>query len=540
MGSTMEASVESLCNSLARSRLLSADEVRKLHRAWQDEAGARAADMAEFSRWLVARRYVTEYQLGMVQRGHGPDLFLDQYTLLERVGKGRMAGVYKAVHRLGPTVAIKILPPSKARDPQLLARFQREARLARALKHPNVVRTFEVGEVNGLHFLVMEYLEGETLEEVLRRRGKLPPAEAVRLVYQALLGLNYLHDQGLVHRDLKPGNLMLVPPAGEEDRGTTKNRLVKILDIGTGRALFADDVTEDGKPFELTNQGDLLGTPDYMAPEQARDPHSADVRADIYSLGCVLYHCLAGQPPFADANLVKKMIRHATEAPRPLKEFSPEVPDGLQQIVDWMLAKDPAQRYPTPDRAAAALQVFLAAGAESTDTGQLHPKMRAYLQWLESRDGGTPAAAPPPPTRPATAPAQRPAARPVPVPEGRAAPRPAVEKTVRGPSPAAQPPRSPEKTVRGLSPAPQPRREPAPAARMKPARAKAQVQAMPVVEVDVEEVDVEPVPMAPAPAEQAPASRGWVVWVIVLAAVFFLGLLALCGGIAVVWYLLNP
>ena len=512
MSSTMESSVEALCNSLARSRLLPADEVRKLHRSWVEEAGPRAADTAEFSRWLVDRRYVTEYQIGVIQRGHGDNLLLDQYTLLERVGKGRMAGVYKAVHRLGPTVAIKILPPSKARDPQILARFQREARLALALKHPNVVRTFEVGEVNGLHFLVMEYLEGETLDEVLRRRGKMPPAEAVRLVYQALLGLQHIHDQGLVHRDLKPGNLMLVPLPGAEgeDRGSTKNRLVKVLDIGTGRALFADDVTEDGKPFELTNDGDLLGTPDYMAPEQARDAHTADVRADIYSLGCVLYHCLAGRPPFPDANLVKKMIRHATEPPAPLRGFNPQVPDGLQQIVDWMLAKDPGKRYPTPDRAAQALQVFLAAGAESTDTGPLNPQLRAYLQFLETRDGGSPAAPATQLPRPAAPPTQRPAARPAPaeVPEAQ-----------------LLPPRKVERTVRGPSPVPQSRREPAPAAKPKPAPARAAVQEVPTIEVDVE-----PLPMAPAPAEKAPASRGWLVWVIVLVVVFF-GLLLVCGGV---------
>jgi eukaryotic-like serine/threonine-protein kinase len=505
MGSTMETSVEALCNGLARSRLLPAEEVRKLHRSWLDEAGAKAGDIAEFSRWVVARRYVTEYQLGVVQRGHGNDLFLDQYTILERVGKGRMAGVYKAIHRLGPTVAIKILPPSKARDPQTLARFQREARMALALKHPNVVRTFEVGEANGLQFLVMEYLEGETLEDVLRRRGKLPPAEAVRLVYQALLGLNHLHDQGLVHRDLKPANLMLVPLPGApgEDDGGTRHRLVKIVDIGTGRALFADDVTEDGKPFELTNDSDILGTPDYMAPEQARDAHTADIRADIYSLGCVLYRCLAGQPPFPDANLVRKMIRHATEAPRPLKEFSPEVPDGLQQIVDWMLAKDPARRYPTPDRAASALRVFLAAGSELADAGRLSPQMRDYLEWVESRDGGTPAAPP----------------APAPVPEARLLPGGRPGRPAPGPD-----------TTR------RPRREPAPTAKPKPAPAKAEAQEMPVVEVDVE-----PVPMAPEQEKaEAPASRGWVVWVIVLVAVLLLGLLLVCGGgVALMIYLVK-
>src|SRR5262249_46314099 len=150
--------------------------------------------------------------------------------------KGRMAGVYKAVHSLGQVVAIKVLPPSKAKLPQLLARFQREARLALRLKHPNVVRAFQMGEANGLHYLVMEYLEGETLDEVLQRRGKLPAVEAVPLIYQALLGLEHIHKQGLVHRDLKPGNLMLVRPANGCD--TTLGGTLKILDIGLGKALY--------------------------------------------------------------------------------------------------------------------------------------------------------------------------------------------------------------------------------------------------------------------------------------------------------------
>src|SRR5262249_38695905 len=151
-----------------------------------------------------------EYQVGVIGRGNANQLLLGSYKILERIGKGRMAGVYKALHELGQVVAIKVLPPSKARDPQILGRFEREARLALRLKHPNIVRTFQTGTWSGLHCLVMEYLEGETLEEVLARRGKLPVGEAVRLIWQALNALQEIHEEGLVHRDLKPGNLMLV------------------------------------------------------------------------------------------------------------------------------------------------------------------------------------------------------------------------------------------------------------------------------------------------------------------------------------------
>jgi serine/threonine protein kinase len=231
------------------------------------------------------------------------------------------------------------------------------------------------------------------------------PGEAVRLVYQALQGLQHIHAQGLVHRDLKPSNLMLVGAAPE----STLRATVKILDIGLGRTLFEEGAGEPGD-IGLTTEGVLLGTPDYMSPEQARDPRHTDIRSDIYSLGCVLYHLLAGQPPFPDTNIISQMIRHATEAAKPLKTLNPAVPDGLQQIVNWMMAKEPAQRYPTPERAAQALQVFLAAGTEQLAAPESDPRMRPYLTWLEVESGkqpvmsaATPASKPPSGTHPAAA-----------------------------------------------------------------------------------------------------------------------------------------
>ena len=385
----MELTVQNVYGLLLRSKLLSLEGAKAMFARWEREAGTNASNLARFASWMVANKYLTEYQAGLLARGHADGFFLNEYKVLERLGKGRMAGVYKAQHRLGQVVAIKVLPPSKAKDAVLLGRFQREARLALKLKHPNIVRAFQVGVGDGLHYLVMEYLEGETLDEVLARRGKFLPGEAVRLVYQALQGLEHIHGQGLVHRDLKPANLMLVPAAGAD--GNTLPSTVKVLDIGLGRALFDDGGTEGPG---LTSEGMLLGTPDYMAPEQARDARAVDIRSDVYSLGCVLYHLLAGHPPFPDTNVISQMIRHATEAPRPLKEFNPAVPDGLQQIVNWMLAKDPAGRYPTPDRAAQALRVFLAAGSEPARGPESDPKMHTYLTWLEVEDGKARQAAP--------------------------------------------------------------------------------------------------------------------------------------------------
>jgi len=219
----------------------------------------------------------------------------------------------------------------------------------------------------------------------------------VRILHQALLGLQHIHQKGLVHRDLKPANLMLVPGA-ESSPESVSNATVKVLDIGLGRSLF-EDAAHEAMPqlgdAHITGEGVILGTPDYMSPEQARDARAADIRSDIYSLGCVLYHLLAGQPPFPDTNIISQMIRHASEAPRPLSEFNPAVPDGLQQIVDWMLAKDPGQRYPTPERAAQALQVFLAAGSDpAAAVQQDDERLSKYLVWLEGHNSGSAAMEP--------------------------------------------------------------------------------------------------------------------------------------------------
>jgi serine/threonine protein kinase len=381
----MDLSVQNVYGLLIRSRLLPLDDARKMYERWQAES-KNFNDAGAFAKWMVANRFLTQYQAGLLARGHADHFYVGEYKVLDRIGMGRMAGVYKAVHPLGQTVAIKVLPPSRAKESRALRRFEREATMAMKLKHPHVVRTFQIGNANGLHFLVMEYLEGETLEELMARRGKLPPAEAVRLTYQALTGLQHLHEQGFVHRDMKPGNLMLVPGriAGQPD--TTLRSTVKILDIGLARPKRDGGLFDPRHDPGLTSEGTLLGTPNYMAPEQARDARNADIRADIYSLGCVLYHALTGQPPFPDSNIINQMIRHATEMPQPIKELNPAVPDGLQQIINPMLAKDPAKRYSTPGQAAQALQSFLVAGSEPASADQ-DSKLRSYLTWLEKEGG---------------------------------------------------------------------------------------------------------------------------------------------------------
>jgi serine/threonine protein kinase len=355
----MRAAVKEFCVLLARSRVLSAAQVREVYRRWRRETDGHADDLARFAHWLVAVHYLTDYQAERLLHGHTDCLFLDGYKILRRVGEGPLARVYKAIRRDGRLVALKVLPPARAADPHLRACFEREARASWRLRHPNVVRTLDTGAADGARFIVLEYLQGEDLADVLRRRGRLPAGEAVRLLYQALLGLQHVHECGLVHGHIDPTNLMVVYPRAAGLRDTTLHARVKLLDAGLGAAFFTELTQTAAEHLRRTGEGLLPVSAHDLAPERTSDPHGGDIRADVYSLGCVLYHCLTGQPPFPGETVFAQILRHATEAPRPLRGLVPALPEGLVEVVARMHAKDPAGRYPTPAAAARALRRFL-------------------------------------------------------------------------------------------------------------------------------------------------------------------------------------
>lgn len=476
---TPAATAAEYCTLLVKSKLLPAAEVEALYRKWKEERPGDDARVDSFRRFLVERRALTDYQARLVQRGRAEGFFLGGYKILDQVGRGHMGGVYKAVHGAGQVVALKILPASKAKDAHTLARFQREARLLTQLDHPNVVRAFQVGESGGVHYIVMEYLEGETLDEVIARRGRLPAAEAARLACQVFDGLQHLHEKRMIHRDVKPANLMLTP-AAEAGKPDTWNATVKVLDVGLGRELF-DEAAPGQAETQLTQEGSVVGTPDYLAPEQAKDARAADIRADVYSAGCVLYQCLAGRPPFTESNIMAQMVKHATEPPPPLSTFAEGVPPGLQHVVDRLLAKKPGDRYQTPAEAVAALQPFATAGA-AADGENVVP---AFQDWLASESqleatrtvpgtGPRPAFGASSPAKPAG----KPGTGPAPAVKSGTVPPPATKPAPARPAPAAQP-----------IPSPFPAPVPAPAAAPFPMPVPA-----PVVEVDVELVTV-PAPM---------------------------------------------
>jgi hypothetical protein len=273
-----------------------------------------------------------------------------RYRVLQLLGAGGMGSVYKAEHRLMERlVALKVINPTLINLPGAVERFHLEVKAAARLVHPNIVTAYDAEQVGDAHFLVMEFVEGWSLAKVVEKKGRLPVAHACDYIRQAALGLQHAFEQGMVHRDIKPHNLML----------TSKGR-VKILDFGLARF-----VSETGKSGALTSVGAFMGTPDYIAPEQAADAHGADIRADIYSLGCTFYQFLAGRLPFPDGTTVQKIIAHMEETPKPVSAVRDDVLPGLVGILDRMMAKQPAQRFQTPVEVARALSVYATPGTAS-------------------------------------------------------------------------------------------------------------------------------------------------------------------------------
>jgi hypothetical protein len=283
-----------------------------------------------------------------------------RYRIVEVLGIGGMGVVYKAEHRLMERlVALKVIDRSLTGNPAVVERFRREVKAAGALSHPNIVHAYDADQAGDSHFLVMEYVEGTTLARLVEREGPLPVARACDAIRQAARGLQRAHEHGLIHRDIKPHNLMLTPQG-----------VVKILDFGLARlaheATSASPATADTAPpvahaAGLTQLGMVMGTADYMAPEQADNAHTADIRADIYGLGCTLYFLLSGQPPYPEGTMLDKLQAHRQGTVRPLTDFRKDLPPELVHVIQRMMDRDPARRYQTPAEVAEALRPFLAA-----------------------------------------------------------------------------------------------------------------------------------------------------------------------------------
>jgi serine/threonine protein kinase len=326
---------------LEKSGLVDPQRLRAyLRRPRADDAAASSAPRA-LANLMVRDGLLTRFQAEHLLLGRWRHFVLGgKYVVLGPLGSGGMGQVYLCEHRImRHRVAAKVLPAARAGKPASLERFHREARAVAQLRHPNIVGGYDVDRDGKVHFLVMEYIDGSTFQKIVKTRGPMDPLRAAHYVRQAALGLQHAYEAGLVHRDVKPSNLLL-------DRAGT----VKILDMGLAR--FFRDEADD---LSVRGLESPLGTADYIAPEQALDSRAADTRADIYSLGVTFYFLLAGHGPFRAGTALATMLSHQVKRPRPIRDLRPETPPGLAVVLERMMAKEPAERYQTPAEAAEAL-----------------------------------------------------------------------------------------------------------------------------------------------------------------------------------------
>ena len=417
------ACVASFVEALAQGPLLEAAQQQEL-----DALGACHPDPRALARELIRRGWLTAYQINQLFLGRAADLVLGPYVLLERLGEGGMGQVFKARHRsLGRLTALKVVREEYLAHPNALPRFQREIQAASQLDHPNVVRALDADQAGGTYYFAMEYIEGTDLCRLVKERGPLPVRQACDYVRQTALGLQHAFERGLIHRDIKPANLLVSRPDGQSGSRSSAQLarplgaayrwgVVKILDMGLARVLARPDGTASTM---LTQVGSVMGTPDFIAPEQARNSHASDIRSDLYSLGCTLYYLLAGRPPFPHGTLTEKLLQHQLDEPEPVgrarrdrlraghpvaaeltrSRASLDVPDEVAHLVSRLMAKRPEKRYQTPDELAAAL-------AEMASRLEIRRPDRARLKPTEKTlADGVIVARPltPPPTPPADA-----------------------------------------------------------------------------------------------------------------------------------------
>lgn len=374
----MPAALDQFTKRLLQSGLLSATEIQAVV-----DGPAKPADSEQLARELVRLKRLTAYQAQQIYQGKGKSLVLGNYVILDKLGQGGMGLVLKAQHRrMNRSVALKVLSPKALESPEAVKRFQREVQAAAQLEHTNIVTAYDADEAGGTHFLVMQFVEGKDLAAVIKENGPLPLEKALPCVLQAARGLEYAHSRGVVHRDIKPANLLL-------DRDGT----VKILDMGLAR-LESAGAHQD----QLTGTGQIMGTVDFMAPEQAMDTRSADQRADIYSLGATLWYLLTGKALFGGESLMSKLMAHR-ESPIPsLRAACPGVSEALDAVFARMVAKTPQARYQTMGEVIADLQRCQGGQAAAPSVGSVAGEETRFSDFLRgiaeqgSRAPGPPAA----------------------------------------------------------------------------------------------------------------------------------------------------
>jgi len=352
--------LDTFLDLVRRSGLVEPNKLEAALAELDQRAGANpSSDSGMVCSHLIETGLLTEWQSERLLEGRHKGFFLGKYKLLGHLGTGGMSSVYLAEHvTMCRRVAIKVLPHSRVKDSSYLARFYREARAAAALDDPNIVRAYDVDsdvdKQSGkeTHYLVMEYVEGRDLQVAVTADGPLSPTLAAEYMRQAASGLEHAHQVGLIHRDIKPGNLLI------DIKGT-----VKILDMGL--AAFSDDSQAS---LTIAHDERVLGTVDYLSPEQAIDSHTVDGRADIYSLGCTLYFALAGHPPFPEGPSTQRLLAHQSQEPVSIRKKRNDVPEDLLAILTKMMAKRRENRYQTATQVVEALTRWLELQSSVTDT----------------------------------------------------------------------------------------------------------------------------------------------------------------------------
>jgi len=353
------------------SGLVDAAQLDELVAPWEADPGAVPDELVAA---LLGRELLTQWQVDQLRKGRHKGFVLGKYKLLRLLGAGGMSSVYLAEHAvLHNKVAIKVLPVKRVDQSSYLARFEREAQASARLNHPHIARAFDLDTSGTIHFIVMEYIEGEDLHARVKQQGPLPVREAADFIRQAALGLQYAHEEGLVHRDIKPANLMV------DKRGH-----VKILDLGLALATAEDDTS-------LTRAHDekVLGTADYLAPEQARDSHKADRRSDIYALGCTLFYLLVGKPPFHKGALAERIRAHMNEPAPNIMEIRQDVPPAIAEMYFRMMEKHPDARQQSAQEIADSLTAWLATTATQAPRARLEPPRRSDLRRGDAQSSAT-------------------------------------------------------------------------------------------------------------------------------------------------------
>jgi len=336
--------VDGLVEDLRKNKLLRASQQDELERMLVPRFPGTQALAKE----LVRRGWLTVYQMNQLFQANGQRLILGPFQILDHLGKGGVSQVFKAWHTTREClVALKVIHPHLVSNAEALGRFQREMKAVARLSHPNIVQSFEADPLGQAQFFAMEYVQGIDLNRHVQRAGALPVEEACDFIRQAASGLAHAHQQGLVHRDIKPANMVLLQDT----------RRLKVLDFGLARLLTPGE-GPTSQQAALTAQGALIGTPDYVAPEQARDARSADIRADIYSLGCTFYYFLAAAPPFPGGSALQKIHNHLNKEPTTITILRPDLPAGAERILKKMMAKKPEERFQTPAELEEALKPF--------------------------------------------------------------------------------------------------------------------------------------------------------------------------------------